>query len=131
MALAYAVLVLGGWVSLTIAGMMLKIVPFLVWYRAYSPRVGREPVPTLAQLSWPRVEGVAYVLLTGGVIGLAGAVARASAGLDPCGGRGAVARRARVRASHSPACSGISSPCGGGPGTSVNPIVGSPQDSRA
>src|SRR5262245_22384811 len=29
-ALAYAVIVLGGWVSLTIAGMMLKIVPFLV-----------------------------------------------------------------------------------------------------
>ena len=31
MAVAYAVIVLGGWVSLTIAGMMLKIVPFLVW----------------------------------------------------------------------------------------------------
>jgi len=29
-ALAYAVLILGGWVSLTIVGMMLKIVPFLV-----------------------------------------------------------------------------------------------------
>ena len=55
-ALAYAVVVLGGWVSLTIVGMMLKIVPFLVWYRAYGPRAGREPVPTLAQLSWPRAE---------------------------------------------------------------------------
>src|SRR5262249_38428129 len=47
-ALAYAVVVLGGWVSLTIVGMMLKVVPFLVWYRAYGPRAGREPVPTLA-----------------------------------------------------------------------------------
>src|SRR5262249_49424216 len=54
-ALAYAVVVLGGWISLTIVGMMLKIVPFLVWYRAYSPRAGREAVPTLRQLSWPRV----------------------------------------------------------------------------
>lgn len=70
-ALAYAVIVLGGWISLTIAGMMLKIVPFLVWYRAYSPRAGREPVPTLAQLSSPRVEGLAYALLTGGVVLLA------------------------------------------------------------
>ncbi|HYB41547.1 MAG TPA: hypothetical protein VEL75_07240, partial [Candidatus Methylomirabilis sp.] len=49
-AFAYAVVVLGGWVSLTIAGMMLKIVPFLVWYRAYGPRAGREQVPTLAEI---------------------------------------------------------------------------------
>jgi hypothetical protein len=70
-AIAYAVVMLGGWVSLTIAGMMLKIVPFLVWYRAYSPRAGREPVPTLAQISWPRAEGLAYGLLTGGVALLA------------------------------------------------------------
>ena len=73
-ALAYAVLILGGWVSLTIVGMMLKIVPFLVWYRVYSPRAGREPVPTLAQLSWPRAEGLAYGLLTGGVVLLAATV---------------------------------------------------------
>ena len=70
-AIAYAVVTLGGWVSLSIMGMMLKIVPFLVWYRAYSPRAGREPVPTLAQISWPRAEGLAYGLLTGGVALLA------------------------------------------------------------
>lgn len=73
-ALAYAVVMLGGWMSLTIVGMMLKIVPFLVWYRTFSPRAGREPVPTLAQLSWPRAEGLAYVLLTGGVVLLAAMV---------------------------------------------------------
>jgi hypothetical protein len=73
-ALAYAVVVLGGWVSLTIVGMMLKIVPFLVWYRVYGPRAGREPVPTLAQLSWPRAEGLAYLLLTAGVVLLAATV---------------------------------------------------------
>jgi hypothetical protein len=66
LAVAYAVLALGGWVSLTIVGMMLKIVPFLVWYRVYSPRAGRGPVPPLALLSWPRAEGLAYFLLTGG-----------------------------------------------------------------
>jgi hypothetical protein len=72
-AMAYAVLTLGGWASLTIAGMMLKIVPFLVWYRAYSPRVGRAPVPTLAQLSSPIIESVACGLLTVGMAALAGA----------------------------------------------------------
>ena len=73
-ALAYAVLTLGGWISLTIVGMMLKIVPFLVWYRTYSPRAGREPVPTLAQITWPRAEGMAYALLTTGVAALAATV---------------------------------------------------------
>ena len=73
-ALAYAVLVLGGWISLTIAGMMLKIVPFLVWYRVYSSRVGKQPVPTLPDLSWTRAEGAAHVLLTAGITGLAAAV---------------------------------------------------------
>jgi hypothetical protein len=72
---AYAVVVLGGWVSLTIVGMMLKIVPFLVWYRVYAPRAGREPVPMLAQLSWPAAERLAYALLAAGVLALAVTVA--------------------------------------------------------
>jgi hypothetical protein len=74
-ALAYAALLLGGWVSLTIVGMSLKIVPFLVWYRVYAPHVGRHPVPTLTQLSWPAAEGIAYVLLVGGMSLLAVALA--------------------------------------------------------
>ncbi|MEK7446727.1 MAG: hypothetical protein AABZ70_17920 [candidate division NC10 bacterium] len=74
MGLAYGVLALGGWVSLTIVGMLFKIVPFLVWYRAYSPKVGKAPVPTLAQLSWPRAEACTYGLLTVGVSALALAV---------------------------------------------------------
>jgi hypothetical protein len=70
-AMAYAVLVFGGWASLTIAGMMLKIVPFLVWYRAYGPLVGRAPVPTMAELSWPAAERMAFVLLVAGMSTLA------------------------------------------------------------
>jgi hypothetical protein len=73
-ALAYGVVALGGWASLTIAGMLLKIVPFLVWYSAYASRVGREPVPTLAQLSWIAGERVAATLLIGGIGALALAV---------------------------------------------------------
>jgi hypothetical protein len=85
-ALAYAVLTLGGWASLTIAGMMLKIVPFLVWYRAYSPRVGRAPVPTLAQLSSPVVEGLACWLLVLGMAILAVAVSLGHASAIRAGG---------------------------------------------
>jgi hypothetical protein len=78
-ALAYAVLLLGGWVSLSIVGMMLKIVPFLVWYRVYSPLVGRWPVPVLAGLSWPVAEGMAWALLTAGFLSLTGAAAAGNA----------------------------------------------------
>lgn len=80
-ALAYAVLVLGGWASLSIVGMMLKIVPFLVWYRVYSPQVGRTQVPTLAALGWPAAEAMAWVLLTGGILALALAAASGRADL--------------------------------------------------
>jgi len=74
-ALAYGVVVLGGWASLTIVGMMLKIVPFLVWYRVYAPLAGRTPVPGLADLRWPATETVAFIALTGGIGALALAVA--------------------------------------------------------
>jgi hypothetical protein len=74
-ALTYGVLALGGWVSLTIIGMMLKIVPFLVWYRAYAPRAGRLPVPGLADLRSPVMEAIAFVALTAGIAVLAVAVA--------------------------------------------------------
>jgi len=74
-ALAYAVLVLGGWASLSVVGMMLKIVPFLVWYRVYGPQAGRAQVPTLAALGWPAAEAVAWALLTAGILALALAAA--------------------------------------------------------
>ncbi len=78
--LAYAVLVIGGWVSLTIVGMTLKIVPFLVWYRVYAPLAGREPVPSLTDLSSPWAERAAYVLLTAGTLALVVATAAGNAG---------------------------------------------------
>jgi hypothetical protein len=68
--LAYAALGLGGWLSLTIAGMLLKIVPFLVWYRVYASRAGRAAVPALADLSWPRGEALAWALLAPGMLAL-------------------------------------------------------------
>jgi hypothetical protein len=78
-ALAYAVVILGGWISLTIAGMMLKIVPFLVWYRLYGSRAGKERVPTLPDLSCVHAEGAACVLLVVGFIALPAAMAGGNA----------------------------------------------------
>jgi len=75
LALAYIVVVLGGWITLTIAGLMLKIVPFLVWYRVYGSRAGKERVPMLADMSWAPAEGAAGALLPAGFIALAVAVA--------------------------------------------------------
>lgn len=80
LAAAYAVLLLGGWVSLTIVGMLLKIVPFLVWYRTFAPRAGREPVPSVPELSRPALEGASFWLLSLGVLGLATAMAAGSVG---------------------------------------------------
>ena len=85
-ALTYAALLLGGWISLTIAGMMLKIVPFLVWYRVYAPLAGRRPVPTLGQMSWPVAEGTAYALLVAGFAFLTAALAIGDAAWIRAGG---------------------------------------------
>jgi len=78
-ALAYAVLLLGGWTSLSIVGMALKIAPFLVWYRVYGPLVGTRAVPGLAALGSPRAEAAAWALLTAGFLSLAGAAAAGNA----------------------------------------------------
>ncbi len=55
----YGVLALLGWISVTIIGMMYKIIPFLVWHHRYSDLVGLRPVPSATQLlgeSAPRME---------------------------------------------------------------------------
>lgn len=49
-ATSYGVLIIGGGLSLTIMGMLAKIIPFLVWMRTYGPRIGRGPVPSATTL---------------------------------------------------------------------------------
>ncbi|MFH1500222.1 MAG: hypothetical protein ABII82_20650 [Verrucomicrobiota bacterium] len=48
---AYGVLAIAGALGLCVSGMLCKIVPFLVWMRAYGPKVGRQPVPIATELS--------------------------------------------------------------------------------
>jgi len=53
---AYGLLGVVGGLSLMILGMLCKILPFLVWMKAYGPRLGREPVPMATTLSSPLLE---------------------------------------------------------------------------
>jgi cbb3-type cytochrome oxidase subunit 1 len=63
----YGFLVLVGAVSFAIVGMLYKIVPFLVWYGAYSPLIGVTKVPALADLYCARLQAVGYWSYLAGV----------------------------------------------------------------
>lgn len=39
-----------GWAGMIMHGMLSRIVPFLVWFHRYSPKVGFEPVPSMRSL---------------------------------------------------------------------------------
>jgi hypothetical protein len=54
--LLYGLLVVGGALLPMVCGMLLKVFPFLVWMRAYAPRLGRGPVPLASQLPSPLLE---------------------------------------------------------------------------
>lgn len=43
-------LAIWGWAGMIVHGMLSRIVPFLVWFHRYSPRVGFEPVPSMRSL---------------------------------------------------------------------------------
>ena len=82
---AYGLLLIPGALSLTVLGMLCKIVPFLVWMRAYGPKVGKQPVPVATALAsrslehcWLGFHLVGVGLLTVG-LAIPGAVALAVA----------------------------------------------------
>lgn len=54
----YGLMIVSGGLGLCVLGMLCKIVPFLVWMRAYGPLVGRRPVPVATELSSKRMERV-------------------------------------------------------------------------
>jgi cbb3-type cytochrome oxidase subunit 1 len=94
LAFGYGVLALLGWISVTIIGMMYKIIPFLIWHHRYSDFVGLRPVPAATQLlgeSTPRTEfwllyagiamTVAGVIFTSALLLQVGTIVLALAGL--------------------------------------------------
>ncbi len=71
----YGFLALVGVVSFAIIGMVYKIIPFLVWYRAYSSQIGLRKVPSLADLySAPLQKAGYWSYLAGLAVASAGIV---------------------------------------------------------
>jgi hypothetical protein len=64
----YGALALLGWISVTIIGMMYKIIPFLVWHHRYSDLVGLRPVPAATQLLGEVTARVEFWLLHAGIL---------------------------------------------------------------
>lgn len=63
----YGVLGFLGVTALTVLGFLYKIVPFQVWFHAYSRHVGRQRVPALAELYSERLQVAGYALFLGGL----------------------------------------------------------------
>lgn len=99
----YGVLVVAGGLSLCVLGMLSKILPFLVWMKAYGPRVGREPVPIATALasrtleySWLTAHAAGSVLLAVGLLAGAEVVAVLGGGLLLAGAACYLANAVRV-----------------------------------
>lgn len=65
---AYGLLLIPGALSLTVLGMLCKVIPFLVWMRAYGPRVGRYPVPAATALTSRRLERAWFATHLAGLV---------------------------------------------------------------
>ena len=81
LATAYVLLGLLGGVVLYVVGHFYKIVPFLAWIARFRGRVGRERVPTVAELYSGRAARLQLALMTAAVVGMAGGVALGRAAL--------------------------------------------------
>lgn len=82
---AYGFVLIAGALSLMILGMLGKIVPFLVWMKAYGPKVGRGPVPVATSLSSKPLERAWLSFHIAGLVLLSVAIALASSRLALAG----------------------------------------------
>jgi hypothetical protein len=85
LAVAYVVVGLLGGVVTYVLGHFHKIVPFLAWIARYQGRVGREQVPTVAELTSARAAHAELALVAGGVAVLALGVVAGSASVSRAG----------------------------------------------
>ena len=65
---AYGVAGIAGWAGIAIIGNSHKILPFLIWYHRYRPRMGREPVPMLKDIYRERLATVILAVHSAGVV---------------------------------------------------------------
>jgi len=61
-------------ISLFVAALYYKIVPFLVWYHRFGPLAGKQPVPRVGELYSARAANVAGILLFFGATGITASV---------------------------------------------------------
>jgi hypothetical protein len=83
---AYGLLALLGALSLAILGMLHKIVPFLVWYRAYGQHLGKSAVPTLAEMFSRKLQLASFALYVAGLALATGGTVAANVGFIRGGG---------------------------------------------
>jgi hypothetical protein len=64
----YGFLGLVGVVSFAIIGMLYKILPFLVWFGAYSPHIGKAQVPALVEMYSSKLQILGFWLFLAGLL---------------------------------------------------------------
>ncbi|HYE31062.1 MAG TPA: hypothetical protein VEH27_06535 [Methylomirabilota bacterium] len=74
----YGYVALSGALTFAIVGMLYKIVPFLVWTRAYSALIGKQKVPTLAEMFSAPLQKISYTFLLLGFLVNSSAILAAS-----------------------------------------------------
>ncbi len=85
LATAYVATGLLGGIVLFVAGFFYKIVPLLAWTARFRGRMGKAPVPTVAQMYSARVAYVQLGAMALGVALLAGGILAGSAHVTRCG----------------------------------------------
>jgi len=82
---AYVVLGLLGGIVLYVIGFFYKIVPLLAWTVRFRGRMGKEAVPTVAQLYSSRLAHLQLGLMAGGVAGLTAGIGAGAGQVTRCG----------------------------------------------
>ena len=82
LATAYVVIGLLGGIVLYVVGFFYKIVPLLAWTTRFRNRMGKERVPTVAEMYSARVAHTQLALMVAGVIGLASGIAVTSSAMS-------------------------------------------------
>lgn len=82
---AYGLVGIVGWLTLFVAGVLHRVLPFLTWLERFSSHVGEPGVPKVNDLTKPQITWIAHALLAAGAAGvsvgvLAGSPAGARAG---------------------------------------------------
>lgn len=85
LATAYITVGLLGGIVLFVIGFFYKIVPLLAWSARYRGRMGKEPVPTVAQMFSPRIAHGQLAFMALGVTLLAAGIGAGSPHVARCG----------------------------------------------